>query len=220
MDTVEMARNSPTTVAPRAPAGRFDAAQALRPGQYVWEHSGTPPIRIHLLFVPCQVVEVRIAVHRAQGHDIRLSFGLCHDTVEFGELVGNGFDRPALHRKGYGTLAVNVALQAIQSICPPCTRIKGVLSNVDEAHLPLDQRHTLAENRRAFWRRFGVSVITNWEGADHLDGAVGDLRIVPGGTVGSLDGRVVPLSEFRFSKPDSPPRKNRAYLSDSSTRHW
>jgi len=217
MNTVEMTRNSPRTVAPRAPAGRLDAGQALRPGQYVWEHAVPPSIRIHLLFVPRQVLEVRIAIQRALGHDIRLSFGLCHDTVEFGELVGNGFDQPALHRKGFGTLAVNVALQAIQSICPPTMRIEGVLSNVDEAHLPMGERQRLAESRRAFWRRFGVSVIESQEGEDRLDGAVGDLRMVRNGTVGSLDARFVPLSAFHLWSPDNPLPEHRSKLSSSVT---
>lgn len=197
MDTFAMTRNSSTTTAPKALPDCLGIGPALQPGQYVWQHAGPPWIRICLLFVPSQVLEVKIAVQRAQGYDIRLSFGMCHDTVEFGELVGNGFDRPDLHRKGFGTLAVNIALQAIRSICPPAMRIEGLLSNVDEVGLPLAERNRLAANRRAFWRRFGVSVITNRQGEDHLDGAVGDLRIVRGGTVGGLGARVVPLSAFR-----------------------
>ncbi|MBV8501868.1 MAG: hypothetical protein JO006_09125 [Paucibacter sp.] len=173
------------------------AMPLLRPGAYRWERLEDPYCRINLLFVPDQVLEVAIACHPTGRHDIRLSFGLCHQAVEFGELVGNGFDRPALHRKGFGTLAVNVAIQALRMTCPPSAPVEGFLSNVDEDVLPLEERQRLAVNRRAFWRRFGVSVITDRMGMDRLDGTVGQLRLVESGAIEGLGSRIVPLSAFQ-----------------------
>ena len=172
-------------------------AQAEAPGEaerHLW---------IRLTFVPGRKVEVNLWWARlARSPDVKLVFGLYGGAVELGSLVGNGFDAPGLHRLGFGTLAVNLAVQALQDCCSPQTLVQGVLSNTAEEGLPVAERERLEGNRRAFWRRFGLEVMSRGEPSlDYLHGCVADLRQVSSGTVAGCFPRTISLRDFTADAP-------------------
>jgi hypothetical protein len=172
----------------------------LAPGIWLWQGEARDRMRVRLQFAPGAKIEVDIWWNRADGNaDIQLIFGLYARSVELGCLQGNGFNAPGLHRAGFGTLAVNVAVQALQSACDPALRVEGVLSNTDEIGLPEDERLRLEANRRAFWRRFGLGVVRRGAPGseyDYLQGRVADLHTVNHGTIGGQFARCIPLEAF------------------------
>jgi len=158
---------------------------------------------IRLIFIPTRKIEVGVWWNRSAGApDVQLVFGMYGQFVELGSLKGNGFDAPRFHRMGFGTLMVNIAVQALQSACDPAIHVQGMLSNTAESVLPQTKRARLEENRRQFWRRFGLEVVTLGEPpSDFLRGRVGELCVVPGGTVGGQFSRLVALNSFQFEAP-------------------
>lgn len=180
--------------------------ERLAPGAQYWQAQAKDRIWVRLLSTPGRRIEVGIWWNRACGKaDVKLVFGLYGDSVELGSLAGNGFDAPAFHRLGFGTFAVNVAVQALQAARPPSTLVHGVLSNTAEADLPLAERLALEANRRAFWRRFGLAVVSRGDPPlDYLRGRVADLRLVSKGLVAGQFPRCVPLGEFVRTRPDGP----------------
>jgi hypothetical protein len=175
----------------------------LLPGVWYWTARQSDRIAVRLMFVPRNKVEVDVWWNPSGPRpDVQLVFGLYQDSVEFGALTGNGFDAPAFHRLGFGTFAVNIAVQALQAVCPAKMRVQGVLSNTAEEQLPTAQRLRLEENRRAFWRRFGLDVSTIGDPPeDYLQGTVGTLHTVSSGLLAGQFPRCVPLSGFVGEKP-------------------
>lgn len=180
---------------------RNDMRPPFAPGTWFWEARARDHLRVRLQFAPGAKIEVDIWWNRSEGHaDVQLIFGLYADSVELGCLRGNGFNAPALHQAGFGTLAVNVAIQALQEGCAPEVRVEGVLSNTDETGLPAAERSRLEANRRAFWRRFGLGVVRRGvPPLDYLQGHVRDLRTVEHGMVAGQFPRCVALGEFTRS---------------------
>jgi GNAT superfamily N-acetyltransferase len=171
----------------------------LKPGRYQWQSQGEHPMMLRLLFLPNELLQVDLWWGPSQGAaNVTLAFGLYNHSVEFGELLGNGFDDPEHHRKGFGTLAVNTAIQAIQAIYLPHARIEGILSNVAEQTLPAEEQARLTSNRREFWRRFGLNVIEGDEGIDELHGLVSGLKCVRHGLIAGELPRLVPLQAFQW----------------------
>ncbi len=179
-------------------------AITLLPGSRYWESRSENRICVRLVFVPAGKIDVALWWNRSGGNpDVQLIFGLYHESVELGMLVGNGFDAPGLHRRGFGTLLVNTAVQALKSVCAPHERVHGLLSNTAEYQLPAERRLTLEANRRAFWRRFGLDVVTLGDPPlDYLHGDVAGLREVPGGAVAGEFPRYVELSAFSIGPPE------------------
>lgn len=173
-------------------------AASLVPGVWLWQAQQQDRLRVRLQYLSGVKIEVGIWWNREDGTaDVRLIFGLYTSSVELGSLVGNGFDAPGFHRAGFGTLAVNVAVQALQATCSPGLPVQGVLSNTDEFGLPEAERQRLEANRRAFWRRFGLNVVRRGTPElDYLQGRVSDMHTVPQGLVAAQFTRCIPLAEF------------------------
>lgn len=197
-----MSTDALTAVA-RAPRVRGAPSLALAPGARYWQAEAKDRIWVRLLFVPDRKIEVDIWWNRPGRYpDVQLVFGLYGGPVELGCLTGNGFDTPELHRLGFGTFAVNVAVQALKIGFAPSLLVHGVLSNTAEAQLPADERLRLEANRRAFWRRFGLDVVSRGDPPlDYLQGTVGKLRVVPTGRVAGQFPRCISLSEFVSERP-------------------
>ena len=173
----------------------------LKPGRYQFQCAGLAEqvLSMCLLFLPNELLQVDLWCGVRQGPaNVTLSFGLYNHSVEFGELLGNGFDSPAHHRKGFGTLVVNTAIQAIQAIYLPHARIEGILSNVAEQSLPEQAQARLTSSRREFWRRFGLNVIEGEECIDELHGLVRHLKCVRNGSIEGEFKRWVPLEMFQW----------------------
>jgi hypothetical protein len=161
------------------------------------------PLWVSLNFIPHQKIQVDLWWNTLIGAPVvTLCFGLYPHSVEFGELLGNGFNHPQFHQKGFGTLAVNTAIQALQMICSPTTRIEGLLSNTEEDGLPAEERNRLAEERRLFWSRFGVRLFAQGPLNDiYLCGTVGTLATLRSGQVAHQFPRFVPLANFSRTRP-------------------
>jgi hypothetical protein len=169
-----------------------------RAGRWAWAAQQRDRLALDLRVVPGNRIEVGLWWNREGGRpDVQLIFGLYRHAVELGSLRGNGFDAPAFHHAGFGTLLVNTAVQALQRHCEPPLRVEGVLSNTDELSLPEAQRLRLEEGRRAFWRRFGLQIVARGTPPlDYLSGRIADLRTVTHGQVAGQFERCVPLAQF------------------------
>jgi hypothetical protein len=180
-----------------------DSFGGLLPGQYYWGARARARLLLGIVFVPERKIEVDLWWNTVTGPpEIRLCLGLYAHAVEFGELSGNGFDHPQFHQRGFGTLVVNTAIQALQSVYAPETSIEGVLSNTAERRLSPEQRGRLAQERRAFWTRFGVGFYTPGASDElHLCGTVGALRSLRAGFVAGQFPRFVPLAAFSPLRP-------------------
>lgn len=192
-----------TAQPPQSPVRPGEGPDRLLPGQYYWGARARERLLLGLVFVPEQRIEVDLWWHRLNGApEIRLCFGLYPQSVEFGELSGNGFDHPQFHHRGFGTLVVNTAIQALQASCAPATPIEGALSNLAEQRLAPEERGLLAQQRRDFWRRFGAEFYA-LEGSEelHLCGSVGALVILRDGMVAGQFPRFVPLTAFSRARP-------------------
>jgi len=194
---------SPPFPSPTAESAARPAACGLLPGAHYWQARQTDRMIVRLLFAPRNRIEVDIWWNRTGLHpDVQLEFGLYRDSVEFGSLTGNGYDAPHFHRLGFGTLAVNVAVLALKATCPAKTVVQGVLSNTAEEQLAAAERLRLEDNRRAFWRRFGLEVMACGEPPqDYLRGTVGRLRTVATGQVAGQFPRCVALNQFVTEPP-------------------
>jgi GNAT superfamily N-acetyltransferase len=182
------------------PDGRFGA---LLPGRYYWGARARERLLLGIVFVPERNIEVDLWWNTVTGPpEIRLCLGLYAHSVEFGELSGNGFDHPQFHQRGFGTLVVNTAIQALQSVYAPDTPIEGVLSNTAERRLSLEERARLAQERLAFWTRFGVGFYAAGAPDElHLCGTVGALVSLQAGFVAGQFPRFVPLAAFSPTRP-------------------
>jgi len=77
-----------------------------------------------------------------------------------------------------------------------------VLSNTAETALPAIQQQVLEGNRREFWRRFGLEVVTRGSPSlDYLRGRVESLRLVRNGLMAGQFPRCVPLGDFSRARP-------------------
>jgi len=192
-------------LAPQARTGPVSFRLPIRParGALYWRGQARDELTIRLLVAPRSRVAVDLWWNRRGGlADVQLVFGIYGDAVEFGLLSGNGFDAPHLHRAGFGTLAVNIGVQALQSVCDPSTGVHGVLSNTAEDSLPTARREPLEAARRAFWRRFGLDVAAHGSPPlDYLRGTVGALRVVPNGMIAGQFPRDLDLQEFVATPP-------------------
>jgi len=175
----------------------------LAPGAQYWYAQAKDRIWVRLVFVPENKIEVDIWWNRIARHpDVQLVFGLYRDCVEFGSLTGNGFNAPEFHRLGFGTFAVNIAIQALKVGFEPGLPVLGVLSNTDEERLAPAQRLPLEESRRAFWRRFGLEVVTRGDPPlDYLEGRIGNLHVVTAGMLAGEFPRCISLRDFVRQAP-------------------
>ncbi|MGA2706803.1 MAG: hypothetical protein ACLQJ0_28730 [Steroidobacteraceae bacterium] len=175
----------------------------LRPGEYFWGACAADRILVRLMFAPDRNIQVDLWWNTVIGAPvIRLCVGLYPDSVEFGELLGNGFNHPQFHQKGYGTLVVNTAIQSLQASCSPAMRIEGVLLNVEEEDLSAEERNRLAKYRHIFWSRFGLGFVTSGPQEEtHLRGTVGALKTVRSGQIADQFPRFVPLASFARTRP-------------------
>lgn len=187
-----------------SPGPSEPGACSLLPGKHYWGARARERLLLGIAFVPQRKLEVDLWWNRLTGlPEIRLCLGLYPHSVEFGELSGNGFNHPQFHQRGFGTLVVNTAIQALQTICEPGTAIEGVLSNTDEQRLAPEQRSRLAEDRRVFWSRFGVRFYAQGSADElHLCGSVGVLRTLRTGLIAEQFPRFVPLTAFARTKPE------------------
>jgi hypothetical protein len=183
------------------------AVPGLLPGKHYWAARARAQLLLGIDFAPERKLEVDLWWNQWTGApEIRLCLGLYPSSVEFGELSGNGFNHPQFHQRGFGTLLVNTAIQALQRIVAPETSIEGVLSNTEEQQLAPEQRSRLAACRRAFWSRFGVGFyVPPATDALHLCGSVGALRTLRSGQVAEQFPRYVPLTAFSRMRPGCTP---------------
>lgn len=179
-------------------------AVELRPGEYFWGARANDRILIRLGFDPERRIRVDLWWNTVIGAPaITLCIGLYPESVEFGELLGNGFNHPEFHQKGFGTLVVNTAIQSLQSICSPATWIEGVLLNTEEDGLAVEERNRLAVYRRIFWSRFGLDFFSPGPQKEiHLRGTVGALKTVRSGQIADQFPRFVPLASFCRTRPE------------------
>lgn len=176
----------------------------LAPGASYWRSLDHEEITIRLLLVPRSRIQVDLWWDRRGGEaDVQLVVALYGESVEFGSLTGNGFDAPRFHQQGFGTMVVNVGIQAVQTICAPSVAVHGVLSNTVEERLPTEQQRVLAQARRAFWQRFGLAVVPRGTPPlDYLQGRVGGLQMVTHGLLAGRFARSVPLDAFGRVRPE------------------
>jgi len=191
---------------PRAPTELAPAVLPLRlaPGAAYWRSRAQDELTVRLLLVPRSRIQVDLWWNRRGGEaDVQLVIALYGDSVEMGALTGNGFNAPRFHRLGFGTLAVNVGIQAVQALCAPSVMVHGVLFNTAEESLPQVQQLCLAKDRREFWRRFGFDVVARGSPPlDYLRGTVGGLQQVMHGRLAGQFARSVPLDAFERVRPD------------------
>lgn len=193
-----------TAIAGRVTRLHCDPAETPAPGTYYWHGHAEDQIWVRLQVFPKSKIEVDIWWNRLRRRpDVQLVFGIYADSVELGCLTGNGFDAPRFHRMGFGTFAVNIAIQALKACFPASLAVQGVLSNTAEAALPMEDRLLLEANRRAFWLRFGLDVVRRGDPPrDFLLGRVGRLRIVPSGMLAGQFPRCVSLGDFVSEAPE------------------
>lgn len=165
------------------------------PGTYFWRAQAKDSIVVRVIFAPNCKIEVGIWWNNASKFpDVRLYVGLYKNSVEFGELTGSGFDSP-LHQKGFGTLAVNTAIQVLQQVYPSGFRVEGTLLYTQESDLNEERQQELANLRRAFWTKFGLKTIL--AGIDNtqifMRGVIGKLNTQQTGIIYHQFPRFVPL---------------------------
>jgi hypothetical protein len=176
----------------------------IAPGAIHWRTQARDRLHARFLFKPHDRIQVDLWMDRpwhahpgGAAPDVQLIVGLYGGTVEFGSLTGNGFDNPSLQHAGFGTFAVNLAVEALQYLFDAHTLVEGALSNTDEDRLPEPERERLAAGRRAFWRRFGLQVVRHGDSLqEYLHGTVGGLRRVSTGLVAGQFPRCVSLACF------------------------
>jgi hypothetical protein len=176
----------------------------LVPGALYWRSVAQEEITVRLMLVPRSRIQVDLWWNRRGGDaDVQLVLALYGDSVELGSLTGNGFDAPHFHRMGFGTLVVNVGIQAVQAVCAAPVLVHGVLSNTVEDGLPDLQQAELAHARRAFWRRFGLDVVARGSPPlDYLRGTVGGMQLVMYGLLAGQFARSVPIDAFERTRPE------------------
>jgi hypothetical protein len=179
------------------------APDALTGQALYWRGRADDELTVRVRVVPRSRIAVDLWWNRHGGSaDVQLVVGLYDDAVELGSLTGNGFDAPRFHRAGFGTLAVNLGIRALQATCGPLVSVHGVLSNTAEDSLAPEQREPLEAARRAFWRRFGLAVVAVGEPPlDYLRGTVGGLRVVADGRLAGQFARDLDLREFTAIAP-------------------
>lgn len=170
----------------------------MQPGTYTWEHNARDCVRVRLLLEPLRKLDVAVWWNsRLAQSSLLLWVPLHSESVEFGDLTGNQYGTP-LHRIGLGTFAVNVAIQVLRATYDPSTRVRGILSNPNDDSLTTELRARLAESRRAFWSRFGLSISPGHY--EKLVGTVGALNPVTSGFVAGQFPRYLSLSEFKYER--------------------
>ena len=81
-------------------------------------------LTVRLTVVPFSRIAVDLWWNRVGGPaDVQAQFGLYETSIELGSLRGNGFDAPEFHRRGFGTFAINTAVQALKASVPPALSI-------------------------------------------------------------------------------------------------
>jgi hypothetical protein len=181
-------------------------ALAIRPGTLHWSAGGRDRLALRFCFRPQEKIELGLWWNsEAKQPDVRLICGLSADRIEFGSLLGNGFDQPALQGRGFGTLAVNLAIEALQALFPAHLRTEGLLSHVAEDRLPAQERERLEDNRRAFWRRFGFRIQRDAPTEpEYISARVGELMRIDRGMVGGRFARSLSLRDFAPQIPEAP----------------
>ena len=177
---------------------RSNGELSLQPGVYFLRAQERDSIVLRMVFVPhCKIVVDLWWNNFGANPDVRLYVQLNRSSVEFGALTGNGFDSP-LHQQGFGTLAVNTAIQVLQDTYPSTFAVEGVLQYLNEDALDDLQRHELARLRRTFWNNFGMNTLPASDDSqfEYLSGSVGKLKLQENGTIHDQFSRFVPLSQF------------------------
>jgi len=162
---------------------------------YCWESGTNDPVRVRLDFQPGYKLDVDVWWRSKEASpSLRLWVQLQHQSARFGDLTGNGHGS-RLHRKGFGTFAVNVAVQVLQAIYDGDAPVTGMLSNPSD---PTDQKARLEIARRMFWSQFGLTVSPGHY--EQLVGTVGGLRCVHEGLVAGQFSRYLDLCKFSACK--------------------
>lgn len=89
-------------------------------------------------------------------HRIKLLSHFENNSICFQDLYGNGYGT-LVHRKGFGTLLVNTAIEFYNQIIPKDSKVKvyGKVSSVDDKTEKYNLRELLLEKRIHFWGKFG-----------------------------------------------------------------
>ena len=185
---------------------------SLQPGIYYWRAQERDNIVLRIVFVPNCKIEVDLWWNNVgEIPNVRLYVQLNRSSVEFGALTGNGFDSP-LHQQGFGTLAVNTAIQVLQDACPSTFKVEGILQYLNEDALDDLQRHELARRRRTFWKNFGMNTLRSRDDSqfEYLSGSVGKLKLHKNGTIHDQFSRFVPLNQFVAARLHMPRPKIQA----------
>src|SRR5579862_9009261 len=98
----------------------FAAELAAAPmvGVRTWQAHARDHLRARLIVSPRDRIQVDLWWNNESAKsDVQLVFGIYRHSVELGALTGNGFDRPQMHRAGFGTFAVNIAIEALREVC-------------------------------------------------------------------------------------------------------
>ena len=112
-------------------------------------------------------LEVWIEFSEVRSPRVLLDIALVN-SPRIADLTGTGPGSQTRHNQGYGTLVVNVAIQALRRMPASSgeTRVTGLIS---------DRRSEVTD----FWRRFGFSVAPPIAGKDgDLLGKLEDLRVL------------------------------------------
>lgn len=167
----------------------------MNAGCYSWEGGTNDQVRVRLDFQPGYKLDVDVWWKSKDATPcMRLWVPLQHQSARFGDLTGNGYGSK-LHRQGFGTFAVNLAVQVLQKTYEPDAPVSGILSNPSD---PTDQKARLEHARRMFWSQFGLTVSSGHY--EQLAGTVGGLRCVHEGLVAGQFSRYLDLCNFSACK--------------------
>lgn len=134
-----------------------------------------------------------IAEHKQHKVKLLLKYG--DRYTHFEDILGNNYES-GIQGKGFGTLLVNVAIQALREKLPTDAEVTGQMSDVGDPQEP-----TLLEicrSRRAkFWESFGFRILPGEWGFQKIRAKLSDLKEKRDGLVMGNHPRFLPLTEFR-----------------------
>lgn len=161
------------------------------PKTYFWKHHGKHPIQV-TAFIPNNGqlrVEILHNISSAQPK-VKLQIDVLTNGVIFRDLTGNGIQN-GTNRKGFGTFAVNTAIQLLKRHCTSNLSISGhIFHTEDGSRSEIEQ--AIIDGRRRFWSRFGPIAQ-----GDTISGTIKNLELYQAGLVVGEFSVFIPIDQFK-----------------------